>query len=482
MQQFQTETTLADSTASSAERKTAIVVAVCLSVAAILMSLVAKTPGPQLPAFAAAFYPALAGIYLLTALLIDAEAKWHSSPAMVVLGNSFFLACVAIIGYLFVFPGALSPQGLFGALPHSSFWLWLFWHAGVVALIIAYVLLSLRKSNANSNAIRLLRYILPVCLLIVVWLVFRIVCTPNLLPDIRNTTAPFAYTPIFLLLRQLLLCEVVLGVATVVLLTRCQTVLNLWLAVVLWAQLLEILLGIGGQARYSYGWYFSRLHGGASALIILVIFLRSMAKLRDRVLRLNVELQQQASEDSLTGLANHRIFFQELRRAVARHFRHPSSLALILLDVDYFKRYNDSYGHPQGNVCLQAIASLLRECARRPDDLVARIGGEEFALLLPNTQPEGAQTIAENILRGLADLRMEHQVSEFDRVTVSIGIATCTGICRPTERILYESADQALYEAKFNGRNRIEAITFLEDADSESYLLVRRKDSRSHIE
>ncbi len=252
---------------------------------------------------------------------------------------------------------------------------------------------------------------------------------------------------------------------TVVLLTRCRNVLNLWLTVVLWGQLLEVLLGFGGQARYSYGWYFSRLHGGASALIILIVFLRSMLKLRDKVLRLNLELRQQASEDALTGLANHRIFFEELRRAVARHNRTPTALTLLVLDVDHFKRYNDTYGHAQGNLCLQTIAELLRISARRPDDLVARIGGEEFAILLPDTRIEGARTIAANIIRKLDETRLEHEASAFRHVTISIGGAVCDAACRPSEKTLFEFADKALYKAKSEGRNRLELLRFNVDAE-----------------
>ena len=215
-------------------------------------------------------------------------------------------------------------------------------------------------------------------------------------------------------------------------------------------------MGIGGQARYSYGWYFSRLHGGVSALIILIVFLHSMFKLRDRVLRINVELQHQASEDPLTGLANQRVFFAQLKRAVAQSRRHPTSLALLMLDVDHFKRYNDVYGHPAGNLCLQHVSLVMRTSVRRPDDWVARIGGEEFAILLPDTDATGARTVAMNIIHKLQGLSLEHKASEFDRVTISIGAVVCDPTSDVREEQIFEAADRALYRAKRKGRNRLE--------------------------
>jgi diguanylate cyclase (GGDEF)-like protein len=454
-----TDATLADTTPSSTQRRAALAVSICLALAALFMGFIGKTPGPQLPSFAAAFYPALAGIYLLIALLIDSEAKWHRSIALVVLSSAFFFAFAAVNAYLLVFPGALTAHGLFGALPHSSFWVWMFWHIGVTALMGLYAVTTTREGKASATAVGLSRIVLPLLVLAAVSVLVRLACS-ELLPPIRGDAPYYSYTLAFNVLRFVLIFGDLAAVVCVVVVTGCRSVLNLWLAVVLWGQLLEVLLGFGGQARYSYGWYFSRLHGGVSALIILIVFLRSMLKMRDAVLRLNLELQHQVLEDPLTGLANQRDFFDELHRAVARHNRKPTSLTLLVLDVDHFKLYNDTYGHAEGNVCLRTIANLLQNSASRPDDLVARIGGEEFALLLPDTEIEGARALAMNIIRKLAEAQLEHKASLFRQVTISIGGAVCDETCRPPEKAFFEAADKALYTAKSDGRNRLEIVKF----------------------
>jgi len=342
------EATLADTSPSRFQRRIAVFVSLSLALAAAFMYASGRSPGPQLPTFVVAFYPVLAGIYLLIAVLIDAEARWHCSLALVILAKAFFFVFAAVVAYLFVFPGAFASPVLAGAVPHSSLWIWMFWHFGFAALVVVYSFLDPQKIRMSERVIRFFRLTLPAVAVVGVYLLWWLACAPHILPEIRVNGVQGYPTTAFTSLRFLLVASDVAALGSLIWLTRCRSMLNLWLGVALWAQLLEVLLGIGGQARYSYGWYFSRLHGGISALIILVVFLHSMFKLRDNVLRQNVELYHQASEDPLTGLANQRAFFEQLRRAVARNHRDPKSLALLVLDVDHFKGYNDTYGHAAG--------------------------------------------------------------------------------------------------------------------------------------
>lgn len=165
---------------------------------------------------------------------------------------------------------------------------------------------------------------------------------------------------------------------------------------------------------------------------------------------------QQATTDALTTLANRRRFDQYLEQEWQALARSEQPLSLLLCDVDYFKYYNDTYGHQAGDQCLQAVAGAIRTTVHRPRDLVARYGGEEFALVLPETKLEGALIVAQAILAAVRQLKIAHTSSLIrDHVTLSIGV-TCkipTSGFTPTSMTLI--ADRALYQAKQQGRDRV---------------------------
>ncbi|WP_139460283.1 sensor domain-containing diguanylate cyclase [Aeromonas veronii] len=165
------------------------------------------------------------------------------------------------------------------------------------------------------------------------------------------------------------------------------------------------------------------------------------------------QLDQLAKQDPLTGVANRRHFNIELERALAHSQESGAPLALILIDVDYFKRFNDHYGHQAGDVCLREVAQQMMRSVRSEVDLAARYGGEEFVLLLPDADVQSAVAIAQRLQDGLAELQLEHLASEVaKRVTISQGIALLA-LGESGEQLL-ERADQALYRAKALGRNQ----------------------------
>ncbi|WP_269531563.1 diguanylate cyclase [Chitinimonas sp. BJYL2] len=164
------------------------------------------------------------------------------------------------------------------------------------------------------------------------------------------------------------------------------------------------------------------------------------------------ELEVLSMTDPLTQLANRRAFDSRVNLELRRHARLGTPLCLLSLDVDFFKQYNDHYGHPAGDLVLQSLARTLRSAVHRPADLVIRMGGEEFALLLPDTDTEGACRIAEQIHRQLRIESLPHAYSAAaSHVTVSIGIAAAR---RDTIASLTQRADEAVYTAKRNGRNQ----------------------------
>ncbi|MCP4633548.1 MAG: diguanylate cyclase [candidate division Zixibacteria bacterium] len=171
------------------------------------------------------------------------------------------------------------------------------------------------------------------------------------------------------------------------------------------------------------------------------------------------ELERLAMVDELTQLANRRRFDECLRNEWQRLKREGAPLSLIMCDVDYFKQYNDSYGHKSGDDCLIAVAQGISSQIKRPADLTARYGGEEFAVVLPNTPSEGAFHVAENIRKRVHQIRIAHSSSDIDpSVTLSLGVSTIIPANDSSPDVLIKLADKALYEAKENGRNQTRAI------------------------
>lgn len=169
-------------------------------------------------------------------------------------------------------------------------------------------------------------------------------------------------------------------------------------------------------------------------------------------------LKKLSSTDPLTGLFNRRYFDARLEREWNRARRHLGALALLYIDIDYFKRYNDRFGHPQGDECLKKVAETLQGAVTREFDRVCRIGGEEFAVLLPMTDEPGALGVAQTILHAIRALELPHPDSPERIVTVSIGVGACRPDIEHEAQDFIAQVDAALYAAKRAGRDRLATI------------------------
>ena len=174
----------------------------------------------------------------------------------------------------------------------------------------------------------------------------------------------------------------------------------------------------------------------------------------------NKKLARLSSTDGLTGVANHRYFDQFIQREWKRANREKTSLALIMADIDFFKSFNDTYGHLEGDECLKQVALALNNALKRPVDLLARYGGEEFIAVLPNTDLKGAAALAEEMRSAVEALRIPHKGSSTaDHVTVSLGVGAAVPRRDSKPAELISAVDEALYDAKKSGRNRVKFMT-----------------------
>ncbi|KAM3098915.1 diguanylate cyclase domain-containing protein [Phormidesmis sp. 146-35] len=184
--------------------------------------------------------------------------------------------------------------------------------------------------------------------------------------------------------------------------------------------------------------------------------LTQQTRLHQQLEATNRVLQDLVWRDDLTQLANRRCFDLHLKQEWKRSTREPFPLSLILLDVDYFKAFNDTYGHQAGDRCLRQVAQVLRSAGKRSTDLMARYGGEEFAIVLANTPISGVTDLANHICSQIKALKILHQASQVcPYVTVSLGVATMIPTAQTMPTTLIEVADRALYQAKRQGRDRV---------------------------
>ena len=255
---------------------------------------------------------------------------------------------------------------------------------------------------------------------------------------------------------------------------RTAQELQLWASLEARAQLFERLYTEGSVRNYEFQFCTKdgqvrtallsaeviQLHG-EDCLLALSNDITERVQVEVALQKANQALQRLATLDGLTQVPNRRCYDERLDQEWQRLQREQQPLSLILCDIDYFKFYNDTYGHQAGDACLQQVAQTLLGLLKRPGDLLARYGGEEFAVILPNTASEGAYQVAETMRQAVAALHIGHaQSAVSDHITLSLGVATTCPSNQFTPETLVGLADIALYEAKHQGRDRSVAEVF----------------------
>jgi len=232
-----------------------------------------------------------------------------------------------------------------------------------------------------------------------------------------------------------------------------RTIIAFFVSLVLLIIILAILITIkpGSEPWYAYPVNI--------ALVILgflcSLFFSMIVQNKHEIAYMNEYFKKMEVMDALTGVYNRRYIDENIDRLIKSVTRANGVLSLMMIDLDFFKKYNDSYGHGKGDNCLRNIAKILGQSLKRDNDVVARYGGEEFIAILPYTDEKGAQMIADRLIKNVKDFNIPHAQSEIaDRVTISIGITTGGGNYSLTGTDYINKANEALDHSKRDGRNR----------------------------
>ena len=403
---------------------------------------------PANPGFLPAFGAVTFFADLVTALILFSQAQALRDRRTALLGSAYLMSVLAIVPHLLTFPGVFAERPLFGGSA-SAVWLWCAWHSGFALCICRY---ALAKEPEQDRRIRLVPLVAGTAAAV---LALTAVATAGLpwLPVIL-VGGSFAALNALGIGPFVVACNVA-ALLLVARRVRSGGFMAAWLAVAVLAATLDTVLTLRGAGRFTLGWYAARCLSMTTGLVVLAALLFELTSLFRRTVQANRRLEQISLTDPLTGISNRRAFDQALATEWRRARRERIPLSLLLLDIDLFKGFNDRYGHPAGDDCLRRIAQALMAESNRAGDVIARIGGEEFAILLPAVEEAEALQTAEAVHARVAELGIEHGASAFGRVSVSIGVATSHGPLGTAEAAtLIETADQALYAAKASGRNR----------------------------
>ncbi len=421
--------------------------------ATILAAATASLPFSRVPlASSMGFVPAVGALTLLTELLTAAlllsQALTERQRAPLRLAGAFLFSALAIAAQMTAFPGLFQAEPLL-ARADAAAWLWVAWHAGLALGVVWFALAAPGPLRRREVA----RVLGGTCLAAAAP-VAAVVMDPAWLP-----TLPLGGTTLRLGASGMgpaVLAATAAALILVLTRLRLRCPVSVWLAVSLLATGLDVLLTLCGGGRFSFGWYVARGLSLLTGVTMLVALLSELIMQARRVGDVNEQLEQLLHTDALTGVSNRRAFDTAFDVEWRRCRRDQAPLSLLAIDIDLFKAFNDRHGHPAGDTCLQTVARALAQQLQRPADLLARLGGEEFVLLLPSTSEAGAALVAERVRDAVGAAMVAHAGRTLAGVTVSIGIATR----RPSDRmaepsLLVDAADRALYRAKESGRNRV---------------------------
>ncbi len=436
--------------------KVAATVVALIVVAAVAMAPYAAVELTVIVPFVPMFSTTVILVEGLTAFLLAVQFRATKRAYLGGLAGAYGFVMVVAAIQLLIFPGVFSKDGLLGAGPQSAIWLWVIWHGGF-AVLVPMALLTRTKQAARWFGRALPAMGLAMMVggpLLAALLSFSTIIYSSDLPPLINhgAYAALGHGPLRVIVMTMLLVAMAVCLQT----TRLRDLLSLWLAVALLASIGDSMLVLIAGARFSLGWYGGRLLNMVSSSTVLCALVYEFTWAYERLQTANDVLQHRVMHDGLTGAFNRIYFGEQLPRELRRAMRERTPLSVVMIDVDHFKQFNDTWGHARGDECLIAVVQALQDALRRPADFLVRYGGEEFVAVLPHTGHEGAIAMAEAMRHEVMRLGLRRGAASDGVVTVSLGVATVDPAAEDisTDTILLR-ADAALYEAKNGGRNQV---------------------------
>lgn len=420
----------------------------------------------------AVFFPVISawGIMgsILTAFILFNQFRASRILPLLLLACTFLFSGLLSLFYLLAVTNMLPASGPFAPEPQTAVWLWCFWHVSFpIGLLCFYASRRFKTKRISLDRLPACLSVVTVSVLLAAVLLLLFAASDRFLPNlIVNGDYGSALTEGHgwgILGLNVAACLMSLFPY------KKRSVLEVWLSVASFAFLLEVTLSLIAGDRYTLGWYVSRLDSLVASTVVVMAIISEVNKLFVRLSRqheeledsqraleeANEQLKELAGVDSLTKIANRRKFDEVLRQELNAPQRTKEHLSLLMIDIDFFKAYNDNYGHLGGDMVLRSVAPRLESEALAHFGFTARYGGEEFAIILPGHSEQEAEQIAELMIECVRSLGIAHGYSDVsDQITISIGGCTLHPGEKSTAHGLIGRADEALYQAKAQGRNR----------------------------
>ena len=413
----------------------------------VLATPLADTMLVVIPDFFGMFQAVLFVINLMLTALLFIKGRIQERGDTIRLGAAYCFVTLIIIPQLATSAGGFMPAPLIGTA-QTPLWVWWFWHVGFGLAIIRYAWFAARPVPPPASVPR------SVLAVAVFTLAAGYVASfgTDVLPAIQ-VDGHYLYTGTALMFW---VPPIIMSVVSLYAVARLRLTSpeRLWLFVGLVATGLEVWLNLHDSPRFTLGWYFAEVCSLVTPVAVLISQLHDITSIYRAAEAAEDSLRTTASRDSLTGLFSRHHLDEMLTDEFYRAMRQKLPLAFVLLDIDFFKNFNDLYGPTEGDQCIRRVGLAVTAALFRPHDYAARYAGEEIAVLLPGTELTGALEMAERICAAVGALRIEHSNSSYGVVTVSAGVASFAPPRRDQEPAdLVRAACNALRQAKKDGRN-----------------------------